>query len=81
VQLVRKTLKENRRGDFENALGCVEEFIGSDLLPDAKGTALFARAGDEPFFLPLQFEAPLPNSLAVDSTPSIYHLVVGLVSW
>ncbi|MDP6360093.1 MAG: hypothetical protein QF473_33570 [Planctomycetota bacterium] len=75
VRLVRETLKENRRGDFESALGRVEEFIGAALLPDAKGTALFARAGDEPFFLPLQFEVPLPNSLAVDSTPNIFHLV------
>ncbi|MDA0840865.1 MAG: hypothetical protein O2857_24100 [Planctomycetota bacterium] len=75
VRLVRETSKENRRNDFGCALGRVEEFIGSGLLPGAKGTALSARAGTEPFFLPLQFEALLPNSLAVDSTPSTYHLV------
>ena len=37
--------------------------------------AIFSRAGGEPFFLPLQFRVPLPNWMAVDTTPNIYHLV------
>ena len=46
-----------------------------ELLPEAKGVAIFSRAGEEPFFLPLQFRVPLPNWVAVDTTPNIYHLV------
>ena len=34
-----------------------------------------SRAGEQPFFLPLQFQVPLPNWIALDSTPNIYHLV------
>ncbi len=34
-----------------------------------------SRAGEQPFFLPLQFQVPLPNWIAVDSTPNIYHLI------
>jgi hypothetical protein len=63
------------RQESEDALGRIEEYLATGLLPDARGIALFARAGTEPFFLPLQFRVPLPNWIAVDITPNIYHLV------
>jgi len=50
-------------------------FIKDDLRPDSKGVAAFARGGSQSFFLPLQFRAPLPTSIAVGATPNIYHLV------
>jgi len=62
-------------GDFETALERIEAYLKTEVLPDAKGIALFSRSGEEPFFLPLQFRAPLPNWVAVDVTPNIYHLV------
>ena len=49
--------------------------MATALLPNAKGLAVFSRAGEQPFFLPLQFQVPLPNWIALDSTPNIYHLV------
>lgn len=61
--------------DVADALWLVEDFIRTGLLPEAKGAAIFARGGAEPFFLPLQFRVPLPNGVAVGSTPNIYHLV------
>ncbi len=63
------------RSVFEEALERIEAYLKTGLLPDAKGTALFSRAGAAPFFLPLQFRVPLPNWVAVDTTPNIYHLV------
>jgi hypothetical protein len=75
ARVVRASLDGRKRRDFEEALGRVEAFLGSGLDPDAKGAALFARAGGDPLFLPLQFRVPLPTSLAVQATPSVYHLV------
>jgi stalled ribosome rescue protein Dom34 len=49
--------------------------LATELLPNSKGIAVFSRAGEQPFFLPLQFQVPLPNWIAVDRTPNIYHLV------
>ena len=43
--------------------------IVTDLKPHIR------RLATKPFFLPLQFRAPLPNWVAVGSTPNIYHLV------
>ena len=63
------------RSDFEAALERIEAYLKTELLPNAKGIALFSRAGADPFFLPLQFRVPLPNWVAVDTTPNIYHLV------
>ena len=63
------------RQDFEDALEPIGRYLAEGLLPDAKGAAIFSRAGGKPFFLPLQFRVPLPNWIAVDATPNIYHLV------
>lgn len=60
---------------FEEALSPVESFIASELKRETKGAALFARGGKAPFFLPLQFRAPLPNWMALYPTPNIFHLV------
>ncbi|MBA2703655.1 MAG: host attachment protein [Blastocatellia bacterium] len=73
--ILRKTFSGEERKDFEAALGRIEEFIQTGLLPDVKGAAIFARGGRQPFFLPLQFRVPLPNWLVVNSIPNIYHLV------
>ena len=42
----------------------IEAYLKTEALPDAKGIAFFSRSGEEPFFLPIQFRAPLPNWLA-----------------
>jgi hypothetical protein len=44
-------------------------------MPQTKGLAVFVRGGEEPLFLPLQFRVPLPDYIAVDSIPCIFHLV------
>ncbi len=74
-QLVRKNLAGQTLQDFEEALARVERYVETEIGPQTAGAAIFARGGHQPFFLPLQFRVPLPNWVAVNSTPNIYHLV------
>jgi len=75
VRSLRKGLSVQEQQDFSAALARIEQMFATDLLPHAKGLAAFSRAGEQPFFLPLQFQVPLPNWIAVDNLPNIYHLV------
>ncbi len=71
-----RVLKGDDLADFEEALGKIEAWLATDLLPEAKGAALFVRGTfGGAFMLPMQFAAPLPNWIAVYPTPNIYHLV------
>ncbi len=63
------------RPDFAEAMKQIEEYLNNELRPETKGVAIFARAGEGPFFLPLQFNVPVPNWLAATANPNIYHLV------
>lgn len=75
VHLLRKSLPEKDLAQFEDALAKIEEFLRDEIAAVTRGAALFARAGESPYFLGIQFEVPLPNWMALDSTPNIYHLV------
>ncbi len=75
MRSLEKSLGEHTQRDFEEALNQIARYLAAELLPDAKGAAIFSRAGNDPFFLPLQFRVPLPNWVAVDTMPNIYHLV------
>lgn len=75
VQLLRKTLPLRSAGEFEDALASIQALLDEAILPRTRGLAAFARAGEKPFWQQLQFEVPLPNWIAVGSTPNIYHLV------
>lgn len=73
--VLRKILFGEGLAGFDEALAQVEAFVGTELLPEAKGVAIFARGGELPLFLPLQFRLPLPDWFAVTALPNIYHLV------
>jgi len=75
VALLRRSMTGERRKRLEEALGSVEGYLGNALQPSTKGAAIFSRGGAQPFFLPLQFQVPLPNWIAVDAIPNVYHLV------
>ena len=75
VRIIRKTMSGNRWQDFNEACSRIDNFIKTELLPESKGVAVFARGGDDPFFLPLQFRVPLPNQTGADTTPNIFPLV------
>jgi hypothetical protein len=68
-------IERDRRPAFWEAVGLIEVFIGTGIRPESKGAAVFSRGGHRPFFLALQFGAPLPNSVTVSGVPHIYHLV------
>jgi protein required for attachment to host cells len=68
-------LKGEARRSFEDALDPVRSFLANRLPTDAKGVAVFSRAGQAPYFLFLRFRVPLPNWIAVGKLPSIFHLV------
>ena len=72
TQLLRLILKDDDLADLNAALIKVETWMETELLREARSTAIFLR-GD--FMLPMQFAAPLPNWVVVYPTPNIYHLV------
>ncbi len=74
-RVLRQSLWGRAKHDFEEAMNRIEAFIDNDLLPDAKGVAIFARAGEGEFFLPLQFRVPLPNWISITALPNIFHLI------
>lgn len=74
--ILRRILKGNDLADLNEALIKIEAWLVRDLLPDAKGVAIFARGTfGGGFMLPMQFAAPLPDWIVVNPTPNIYHLV------
>jgi len=75
IQSVRAGFTGEARWALEEALQPVRTFLTDGLSSDARGAAVFSRAGKEPFLLALRFRVPLPNWIAVDKTPNIYHLV------
>jgi hypothetical protein len=76
ARVLRRILKGNDLADFEEALGKIEVWLATDLLPETKGAAIFVRGifGGS-FMLPMQFAAPLPDWFAVYPTPNIYQLI------
>ncbi len=75
AQKISKGLPVHSHPEFDEALSTIEEYLGNHFLSHTKGLALFTRSGPWPFWLALQFDVSLPNWLAVDTTPNIYHLV------
>jgi rubrerythrin len=74
-QLLRKSLPARSAVEFDEAASRIEARLHQTFSPRIRGIAAFARGGEKPFWLSLQFEVPLPNWIAVGSTPNIYHLV------
>ncbi|MHB1239419.1 MAG: hypothetical protein ACYC18_02835 [Gammaproteobacteria bacterium] len=76
ARILRRLHKGNDLADIEEALGTIEAWLSSNLLPESKGVAIFVRGTfGGSFMLPMQFAAPLPTWIAVYPTPNIYHLV------
>ncbi|QDU09887.1 hypothetical protein [Gimesia aquarii] len=75
IRTLQHRLSGSEREDFDTALAQIQRYLDTELLPDAQGIAIFCRSGKEPFFLPMQFRVPLPNWIAVDNVPNIYHLI------
>lgn len=74
IETARLALPAPARSDFEDALDQIRKHAETHLKPRARGAVYFSRSGGTPFFLPLQFEVPLPSLLLVDSLPHVYPL-------
>jgi hypothetical protein len=72
---LKGNLVPNWQCAFEEALNRMDAYLDQGVPDGVAGLAMFARPGQQPFFLPLQFHVPLPNGLAVDTAPNFYHLV------
>ena len=75
MRKISKGLPVNLQPEFDEAFENIEKYLNSQFPSATKGLAIFARGGAWPFWQALQFGVPLPNWLAVDTTPNIYHLV------
>ena len=75
VRLLRTTIPAPQRHSFEQAMSRIDSRLAAGFRAESKGAVVFARSGDQEFFLDLEFRVPLPSSIAVSSTPSIYPLV------
>lgn len=74
IDELRRSFAEEAALQFEEALVPIDRFITLELNKGSKGVAVFSRAGQQPFFLGLQFYVPLPDWIAADTLPNIYHL-------
>ncbi len=73
---LRRTLDENEQAAFNDSIHQIEAYLATNLRPDAKGAALFARSfRGGAFFLPMQFAAPLPDWIALGAKPNLFHLM------
>lgn len=75
VRQLRQSLSVSVWRDFMEAMSRIRDYLRDQLSPEAASVAIFARGGAQPFFLPLEFRVPLPNHVAIGSTPCIFHLV------
>ncbi len=76
ARVLHRVLKNEDLSDLEEALAKIEDWLAADLLPTAKGAAIFVRGTfGGAFMLPMQFAAPVPDWIAVYPTPNLYHLV------
>ena len=75
MRLLRTTLPATQRDSFEQAMSRIDSRLAAGFRAESMGAVVFARSGDQEFFLDLEFRVPLPTSIAVGSTPNIYPLV------
>jgi hypothetical protein len=75
VRALRESFGEPERTQLDRAFRPIETYLLARPASGALGLALFSRSGEQPFFLPLEFQVPLPTWIVVNRRPSIYHLV------
>jgi hypothetical protein len=63
--VLRRSIGKEDAEAFEQGLSPIVGFIKDGVAPGSKGVAAFARRGSQPFSLPLEFNVPLPPSIAI----------------
>ena len=75
ARIVMARLTGQRRADFVDAFTEIMDYLRNSLDPSTRGVAIYARWGDSPTFIPLQFKVPIETALIVDDIPHIYPLI------
>jgi ribosomal protein L30E len=75
ARIISRRLGGRARTDFEDALAEVKDYLAKSLKPESKSAAIYARWGDEPVFVAMQFEVPIQSQLIVDELPHVYPLI------
>jgi len=75
ARLAAGRLEGDRLHDYKDALEEVRDYLDKKIKPGTKSVAIYSRWGDDPVFVPVQFEAPLKSAFIVDSLPHIYPLI------
>lgn len=72
LSMTRQTFGGDDRRDFDDA---ADEIRGWIPRAGGRSAAVFARWGEQPLFLPMEFEVPLENRFHAGDVPAIYPLV------
>ncbi len=75
ARMIGKRLSGLRKRDFEDAMDEVRDYLNRSLKPPSKSLAIYSRWGDQPVFLPVEFEVPLETMFVVDGHPHVYPLI------
>ncbi|MGI9243777.1 MAG: hypothetical protein ACR2RV_23470 [Verrucomicrobiales bacterium] len=74
-QALRGRLRGEARQEFDWAFGQIVSYLDEHQAPRTRGAAIHVRVGDDPLFLPIEFEVPLETEVFVDDLPHIYPLI------
>lgn len=73
IRFYRQRLKDQDLSDFEEAFSKVIDFMENDVLPDARGIALFVRpVSGGAFMLPIQLTLPVTNKILLANRPHLF---------
>ena len=75
AKLVGERLSGIRREHYEDALAEIRDILRRRLQTDSKSIAIYARWGDQPLVLSVEFPVPMETEFIVDSLPHIYPLI------
>ncbi len=75
AEMIGRGLQSSLKPAFEEAAGQIERRLAESFKPETKSAAIFARAGDEPYFLAMEFTVGMNDWVGIGSTPNIYQLV------
>lgn len=70
-----KRLRGQRQTDFEDAFLEIRNYLENSLAKNSRGAAIYARWGERPFLIPLEFSVPLESRLVIDTLPHLYPVI------
>ncbi len=75
AKLVGERLSGIRRKHYEDALAEIRDILRLPLQTDSKSIAIYARWGEQPLVLSVEFPIPMETEFIVDCLPHIYPLI------